>query len=126
MNFRFGAAVNRLGGSEQYFILLIVTDGCVTNPQKTLDAIVKCSFLPVSIIILGVGQRDYSPMQKLLSCSLKSSDGEALQRDVVTFAHFTENMTESELLAKLLENVPRQFICWANLSGKFPGEKAKL
>lgn len=107
-------------------MLLIVTDGCVSSPQKTLDAIVDCSYLPMSIVIVGVGQRDYSPMKELLSCSLKSSEGKALQRDIVTFVHFDERMNDKELVAKLLPNIPRQFLNWANLNGKFPGQQGKV
>ena len=123
--YTFGAAANRLGGAEHYFVLLIVTDGCVNEPRKTLDAIVECSYLPMSIVIVGVGKRDYSPMQQLLSCSLKSSNGKALQRDIVTFVHFDEHMQEKDLVSQLLANIPRQFLCWANLNGRYPGQQGK-
>jgi hypothetical protein len=36
-------------------VLLIVTDGAITDTADTMDAIVVASELPLSIIIVGVG-----------------------------------------------------------------------
>jgi hypothetical protein len=40
---------------QVYYVLLIVTDGAITDMGKTTDAIVAASHLPISIIIIGVG-----------------------------------------------------------------------
>lgn len=52
------------GGCTQskqwYNVLLIITDGVITDMQNTIDNIVKGSFLPLSIIIVGVGDADFS------------------------------------------------------------------
>uniref|UniRef100_A0A915PXK7 VWFA domain-containing protein n=1 Tax=Setaria digitata TaxID=48799 RepID=A0A915PXK7_9BILA len=117
--YKFAAAVQRQGGSDHYFVLLIVTDGCVTNPERTINAIVDCSELPVSIVIVGVGNQDFSPMHHLLSPLLKSSDGHLLRREIVTFVPYTASMTSNELVTKLLLNVPRQFLAWAMMHGRF-------
>ncbi|RYR19169.1 hypothetical protein Ahy_B03g063870 isoform C [Arachis hypogaea] len=42
-------------GARKYFVLLIITDGVVTDLQETKDALVKASDLPLSILIVGVG-----------------------------------------------------------------------
>ncbi|NWJ07005.1 CPNE4 protein, partial [Crypturellus undulatus] len=44
---------------QQYFILLILTDGVVTDMADTREAIVRASYLPMSIIIVGVGNADF-------------------------------------------------------------------
>lgn len=111
--------MQRQGRSDHYFVLLIVTDGCVTNPERTVNAIVDCAELPVSIVIVGVGNRDFSPMQRLLSLTLKSSEGRLLRREIVTFVPYTTSMTSNELVTKLLLNVPRQFLSWAMMHGRF-------
>uniref|UniRef100_A0A0N4U9J4 VWFA domain-containing protein n=1 Tax=Dracunculus medinensis TaxID=318479 RepID=A0A0N4U9J4_DRAME len=116
--YKFGAAVQRQRASNYYFILLIVTDGYVTDQKKTIDAVVKCSYLPISIIMVGVGKRDYLSMQQLLSPLLKSSDGLPLKREIITFVPFTEDLSDKDLVAKLLLNIPRQFLSWASLSEK--------
>eukprot|EP00002_Diphylleia_rotans_P034442 TRINITY_DN7404_c0_g1_i1.p1 TRINITY_DN7404_c0_g1~~TRINITY_DN7404_c0_g1_i1.p1 ORF type:complete len:472 (+),score=89.01 TRINITY_DN7404_c0_g1_i1:49-1464(+) len=40
-------------GKKKYFILMILTDGDVTDIRNTIDAVVAASQLPISIIIVG-------------------------------------------------------------------------
>lgn len=51
--------------NQQYNILLIITDGIISDLQKTIDQIVYGSELPLSIIIVGVGEADFSAMDEL-------------------------------------------------------------
>ena len=48
---------------QQYFVLLILTDGAITDFEETKSAIVAASELPMSIIIVGVGDADFSAME---------------------------------------------------------------
>ncbi|NXI16255.1 CPNE3 protein, partial [Irena cyanogastra] len=41
---------------QQYFILLIITDGEITDLDQTRQAIVNASKLPMAIIIVAVGE----------------------------------------------------------------------
>ena len=50
---------------NNYTVLLILTDGAITDSAATLDAIVQASYLPLSIIIIGVGGADFSQMNIL-------------------------------------------------------------
>ena len=43
---------------SQYYVLLIITDGVITDMAKTKDAIVAACDLPLSILIVGVGNAD--------------------------------------------------------------------
>ena len=45
---------------QQYFVLMILTDGIITDFNETRSAIVAASELPMSIIIIGVGDEDFS------------------------------------------------------------------
>ena len=56
----------------QYFILLIITDGIINDMKQTKDEIVAMSNenLPISIIIVGVGNADFSKMDELGTLSL--------------------------------------------------------
>ena len=45
---------------RHYFVLLVLTDGVITDMDKTMSAIVQASTLPMSIIIVGVGNEDFS------------------------------------------------------------------
>ena len=51
--------------NQKYSILLIITDGIISDLQKTIDQVVYGSSLPLSIIIVGVGQADFSAMDEL-------------------------------------------------------------
>ena len=53
---------------QQYFVLLVNTDGCILDMQRTVDTIVAGSDLPLSIIITGVGDANFSSMERLDVC----------------------------------------------------------
>jgi hypothetical protein len=42
---------------------MIITDGEIHDMKETIDLIVELSKLPVSIIIIGVGEDDFSNMR---------------------------------------------------------------
>ncbi|XP_078399373.1 copine-8-like isoform X2 [Cetorhinus maximus] len=44
---------------SQYFVLLIITDGVISDMVQTKEAIVNASILPMSIIIVGVGPAEF-------------------------------------------------------------------
>ena len=50
---------------NEYFVLLIITDGVITDMEATKRAIVENSNLPFSIIIVGVGGADFDSMDEL-------------------------------------------------------------
>ncbi|NWY36831.1 CPNE1 protein, partial [Sylvia atricapilla] len=52
-------AAHSLQQGAQYFILLIITDGQITDLDQTRQAIVNASKLRMSIIIVGVGEADF-------------------------------------------------------------------
>lgn len=76
--------------AQQYFVLLILTDGVITDMDHTCTAIVEASRLPMSIIIVGVGAADFSAMEFLDSDDklLVSPMGEVAARDIVQFVPF--------------------------------------
>ena len=47
----------------RYFIFLILTDGAIHDMWKTIDVIVEASRLPISVIIVGIGNADFSIME---------------------------------------------------------------
>ncbi len=48
-----------------YNILLILTDGEIHDMAATVDLIVNASHLPLSIIIVGVGEEKFKLMKEL-------------------------------------------------------------
>jgi len=70
----------------------------------TREAIVRASYLPMSIIIVGVGNADFTDMQILDGDDgvLRSPKGEPVLRDIVQFVPFREFKNVSWALVVLL------------------------
>jgi hypothetical protein len=48
-----------------YNVLMILTDGEIHDMNQTVELILKASKLPISIIIIGVGNENFTAMKKL-------------------------------------------------------------
>ena len=83
---------------SHYFILLIVTDGIITDMEETKTAIVAASELPISIIIVGVGDANFDAMEELDGDDVRETgpDGSAETRDNVQFLPSIIFTTEAE------------------------------
>ena len=95
----------------KYHILLILTDGIIYDMKETVDALVEGSFLPLSVIIIGIGNDHFSEMIELdgKDYPLINSRGVKRMRDLVHFVHFNKyKYNPNELAAQVLERVPRQ------------------
>uniref|UniRef100_A0A1J3F312 RING-type E3 ubiquitin transferase n=1 Tax=Noccaea caerulescens TaxID=107243 RepID=A0A1J3F312_NOCCA len=109
--------------SGQYHVLVIIADGQVTrsvdtengqlSPQeeKTVDAIVKASTLPLSIVLVGVGDGPWDMMQEF------DDNIPARAFDNFQFVNFTETMSknkeqarkETEFALSALMEIPSQY-----------------
>ncbi|KAM3841259.1 copine-3 isoform 1-T2 [Vipera latastei] len=124
---RFAAAASQQRTASQYFILLIITDGVITDLDETRSAIVNASKLPMSIIIVGVGGADFSAMEFLDSDSgaLRSRSGEAAIRDIVQFVPFRQfhNAPKEALAQSVLAEVPQQVVSYFSMCKLQPPNK---
>ncbi|KAF0028293.1 hypothetical protein F2P81_019380 [Scophthalmus maximus] len=100
--------------AAQYYVLLIITDGVITDMDDTRNAIVNASRLPMSIIIIGVGGADFSAMEFLDGDDgrLRSQTGETAMRDIVQFVPFRQfqNAPREALAKSVLAEVPGQLV----------------
>ncbi|KAH0786371.1 Copine family protein [Histomonas meleagridis] len=107
-----------------YTILTIITDGIINDMEDTIDAIVDAGRIPLSIIIVGVGNADFTAMDVLDAddTPLVSRSGFKMVRDLVQFVPFNKfvNQHYSVLAAAVLEEVPRQLCEWAEMNGVRP------
>ena len=97
----------------KYHILMILTDGMIDDMDDTIEELVESSFLPLSVIIIGVGQTDFSSMVELDADenALINSKGVKAERDLVQFVPFLKYESNPELLAnEVLAEIPKQII----------------
>ncbi|KAG9280077.1 copine-4 [Astyanax mexicanus] len=108
----------------EYFILLILTDGVITDMADTREAIVHASHLPMSVIIVGIGSADFSDMQMLDGDDgiLRSPKGEPVLRDIVQFVPFRnfKHASPAALAKSVLAEVPNQVVDYYNNKGIKP------
>jgi hypothetical protein len=94
--------------NDPYIVLLILTDGCIHDMEATKTSLVNSSHLPLSIIIVGIGNDDFDNMVVLDGDDgLIDTDGRKAIRDLVQFVPFNEFKDNPSLLAKhVLEELP--------------------
>ncbi|XP_009118339.1 protein BONZAI 3 [Brassica rapa] len=102
--------------SPKYFVLLIITDGVLTDMAGTIDALVRASDLPLSVLIVGVGNTDFTQMEILDADKgrrLESSTGRVATRDIVQFVPMKEvHSGQVSVVQALLEELPGQFLSY--------------
>lgn len=79
--------------------------------QKTIDVICNAAELPISIIIVGIGDANFSKMERLDGDDgmLYSSKGVKCPRDIVQFVAFKSVSNNKEKLrSQVLAELPRQ------------------
>lgn len=100
-------------GGQAYSVLLILTDGIINDMRQTIDLLVSCSDVPLSVIIVGVGTADFTAMETLDGDDgfLIDSRGRRATRDVVQFVPFSKYANSpSRLAAETLMEVPTQAV----------------
>ena len=111
---------------NHYYILLILTDGVVNDMKDTIDLIVEASYLPLSIIIVGIGNEDFTFMKKLDGdeIPLTNSKGEKRKRDIVQFIRFNNFKKNNaidfgtDFAEEVLKEIPTQIEEYYNNVGK--------
>ena len=100
-------------GNQQYFVLFILTDGDIHDMRETIDWVVQGSLVPLSIIIVGVGNDNFGKMVELDAdeVPLIDSHGRKMARDIVQFVPFREVGNSPTRLAKeVLDELPREVV----------------
>jgi len=111
---------------SQYFVLLIITDGIITDLDATKMSIIKASSLPMSIIIIGVGDADFTEMNALDSDDrLLRHNNLVAKRDIVQFVELRQFVRGSawskDILAKhVLAEIPTQLSSWMRMQSFKP------
>lgn len=114
--------------AQGYMVLLLITDGVITDMAETKAAIAAAARHPLSIIIVGVGRADFSRMCELdgdaparggavpAAPALEGGEG-APPRDIVQFVPMGKYLSSPPALAaSVLAELPAQVVDY--LSGR--------
>jgi hypothetical protein len=115
---------------QKYAILLILTDGVITDMKQTVNELVKASALPVSVVIIGIGDEDFGLMKILDADDQKlysTDEHKFAERDIVQFVPFNKykHRPLSELAAETLAEIPREVVSYFKSRGIVPYRKPK-
>lgn len=105
-----------------YSVLLIITDGEIHDMDETVDLLVKAAYLPLSVIIVGVGNEEFTDMKKL-DCdngSLKNSQGQQAARDLVQFVAMRDYHDKAHLAKDVLGELPKQLCDYKRIMNMQP------
>uniref|UniRef100_A0A8C1CBS5 Copine family member IX n=1 Tax=Cyprinus carpio carpio TaxID=630221 RepID=A0A8C1CBS5_CYPCA len=114
---------------SQYFVLLIITDGVISDMVQTREAVVTAASLPMSVIIVGVGPAEFDAMEELDGDEVRvSSRGRAAERDIVQFVPFRDYIDRSgnqvlsmaRLAKDVLAEIPDQLLSFMKSRGIEP------
>lgn len=123
------AIARQFQDGKHYFVLLIITDGIISDMHQTKHAVINASCLPISIIIVGVGNADFDAMDELDSDEVRLSvDGRYAERDIVQFVplnKFLSNQgpfikSQADLAKEVLEEIPEQMTGYMKSRGFKP------
>ncbi|KAM5148507.1 copine-9 [Mantella aurantiaca] len=115
------SAAGEVTDGSQYYVLLIITDGVISDMAQTKEAVVNASSLPLSIIIVGVGPAEFDAMEELDGDEVRvSSRGRFAERDIVQFVPFRDYVDRSgnqvlsmaRLAKDVLAEIPEQFLSY--------------
>jgi len=90
-------------GKQSYSILLILTHGCVSDIEATKNVLKEVANAPLSIILVGIGENDFSAMKFLDNFQNKEGG-----RDICNFVKFSACQDRAALAKDTLREVPHQ------------------
>lgn len=90
--------------------------------DATVDAIVAASNLPLSLLIVGVGNADFSAMDLLDSDKkrLATKHGRVAVRDIVQFVSMKSVSNVESAFKSLLRELPDQLLSYMKTNRVFP------
>ena len=98
--------------SDIYNILILFLSGDIDgkDQKKTIDNIIKSSYLPLSIIVIGIGNHDFSKMKELFLNNVISSEGMPKNKENVIFLTLKNKLAINIIIDNCLEELRKQII----------------
>ena len=103
-------------GKQAYSVLLILTDGAVSDVNATKNALIAASSAPLSVVIIGVGNADFSAMQ-----FLDDFRAPPPSNDIAQFVEFRRYAHDKRALTEAtLEEIPAQLVNYFTSRNIYP------
>jgi len=102
-------------GGLAYTVLLIISDGAVSDVTETAECLKQISDSPLSVVIVGVGDADFSDMEFL-------DDMPDMKRDLAQFVQFNKHPHSKDLTSVTLREIPDQLTGFFASHGIPPGK----
>eukprot|EP00190_Bangiopsis_sp_CCMP1999_P003603 CAMPEP_0198737594 /NCGR_PEP_ID=MMETSP1475-20131203/67940_1 /TAXON_ID= ORGANISM="Unidentified sp., Strain CCMP1999" /NCGR_SAMPLE_ID=MMETSP1475 /ASSEMBLY_ACC=CAM_ASM_001111 /LENGTH=579 /DNA_ID=CAMNT_0044501463 /DNA_START=406 /DNA_END=2145 /DNA_ORIENTATION=+ len=112
---------------QTYSILFILTDGVIADMAQTIEQLVNASHLPLSVVIVGIGNEDFSKMRVLDADDKRLiANGKEAARDIVQFVSFDAFRDNMDSLAReMLAEIPNQVVEYFTLRNIKPNPPSK-
>lgn len=105
-------------GKLSYTILLILTAGNIENVRETKRQLIAASSAPLSVVIVGIGDADFSGMEFLDEHDPNTEEG----RDITKFVRFSDYKSYNALTEAVLDEIPDQLVDFFYERGVLPGK----
>lgn len=100
-----------------YTILLLLTDGAVSDVEATKRSLASVADAPLSIVIVGIGNADFTAMQFLDDFEKRTG----ANRDIVQFVQFNKYEYDKTALTRAtLDEIPEQLVQFFTSRGIMP------
>ena len=108
--------------NKVYRLLVIMVDGEIDDYKVSLNILVRLSFLPCSVIIVGIGAAPFTKLSQLNKQPLRDSDFSPSRRATVQFVNSEDGVENA------LRKIPLQVCEHLEKSGYVPdmGEGERL
>ena len=111
--------------NQHFSVVLILTDGIITDLENTIEAIIDASYTtPMAIVIVGIGTQNFSVMERLDGDKhkLKSNNGQReAKHDIVQFVKYAPERGIDVFAAEVLQEIPERIVEFMVDAGIKPG-----
>ena len=124
-----GLKMEKNRNENYYEILMILTDGIINDMKETIELLIDCAELPISVIIIGIGKANFKDMIILDGDEFPLTDhnGRVTKRDLVQFVMYDQfKGGNQELSDEVLKEIPRQIEEYYALTGNYNERKFNL
>ena len=120
---KFKEEIQKSSNPKSFNVLMIITDGCISDYKEVIDSVIEGQNLPMCINIIGIGAQPPKQMKRLNGDfgSIKDSKGNRLERKVLNYFHLNDytqknniNKNFKMLKGDLMKTIPHNVTEYLN------------